>query len=234
MSKTYTQESYANTLNLPDRDGTETTITTEYKFSDGTRFVRIVTETPKGAGLGYATKTRVLRADFEGDTEHRSTRKELEAYLADADPVLYVNDAEPSRAAKREAALAQAEAENKAEAFRIEPGYEEQALPLTARQTAVLEALHADLWHSYDVLPPVKGNPVIVASATDPSGARYLIELGPEGYIERMAVRYIIAGSVGWVSLSGTNDPIMQRLMLTARAARLANPIETIGTNAAE
>jgi hypothetical protein len=74
----YTQESYTS--------GPLST-TTEFKFSDGTRFVRI-SEEYIAADMKIRKRTRVLRSDFEGDNEHRTTRKELEAALASADTII--------------------------------------------------------------------------------------------------------------------------------------------------
>lgn len=65
---------------------------TEYVFSDGTRFVEIIKPTEAG---GYRTK--VLRADFPGDAETRSSRHELADYC---------------KASKRVASLDTPDAEN--------------------------------------------------------------------------------------------------------------------------
>lgn len=136
---------------------------------------------------------------------------------------------------KREEALARAVAENKAEPFKIEPGYEEEARPLTARQEAVLKAVHVELGLTapLDVLPPTDDDGSLTASATDPSRTRFAIDVDREGYLDRVAVRYEVAGKIGWAKLDSL-DPVRDTLNLIARAARLATPINTEGTNAVE
>ncbi|MFT4471897.1 hypothetical protein ACMX2H_18500 [Arthrobacter sulfonylureivorans] len=74
MALTYTRESYTNG---------PLANTTEYKLSDGTRFVKIE-ESYIAADMKSRHRTRVLRADFPGDYEHRSSLKELNAALATA------------------------------------------------------------------------------------------------------------------------------------------------------
>lgn len=324
MSLTYTRESY---------ESGPLSTTTEYKLSDGTRFVKIVTEAPAADGK-VRTSTRVLRADFEGDKEHRSTLRELEAALSNANPTMYLyqpaamgtvkldtagvtgavrheEDAPaeeeapgrfgtpearkawlrsfPNTGTEEEAPADEAidaqflgfnadksmswavtfasrgietvRAETRAEAitaataaraekiaagrtdrreelfeeaaaaravgYVIEPGYEEQAKPLTAKQAAVLTAIRTELGLPTPlvVLPPVEGNPGLSASAPTPSG-RFLIEVAPGGFLDRVAVRYEAAGYIGWADLpnstTASSPEFRLRLESIAAAARHA------------
>jgi hypothetical protein len=329
MTLTYTHESY---------ESGPLSTTTEYKLSDGSRWVRIVEEYI-APDMKARKRTRVLRSDFPGDKEHRSTLRELEGVIANASLhiYLYTPTAPASRDEKRAAAIetakaedaeqtapgplsyvkttkwmgtdpeedlytnvytyafndgmtyvkreakdivlggftntvhqtgpdgrtvkstlrelnqrveqadAAARAEEKAQraasapapkprpAYVIEPGYEERALPLTARQEAVVAAIHKelDLRYPLDVLPPVRGNEDLTASADSPSG-RVFMEIDPEGYVQRVAARYEFAGFVGWATLDSADSDLALRVKEIARAARLATPVITAGTNAAE
>lgn len=79
MTITYSRESYDSSGGAPF-DST----TTEYKFSDGSRWLKIQEETFRDGKPG--NRTRVLRSDFEGDKEHRSSMKELQKVLDAAEP----------------------------------------------------------------------------------------------------------------------------------------------------
>lgn len=78
---TYTSERYDSSGGAPFES-----TTTEFKFSDGTRFVRIYEEAFRDGQP--ARRTRVLRSDFEGDKEHRSSIKELRSYIDRAEAVI--------------------------------------------------------------------------------------------------------------------------------------------------
>jgi hypothetical protein len=118
----------------------------------------------------------------------------------------------------------------------IEPGFEKQALPLTARQEAVVVAIHKELSlpTPFEVLPPVQGNPDLTASATDANGARVLIEVGSTGTVYRVAVWFEFAGFTGWATLGNSAAPLKLRVQEIARAVRRGAPALTDGTNAAE
>lgn len=132
------------------------------------------------------------------------------------------------KAANGAAAAMEAEAAGAPQAYRIEPGYEEQARPLTTRQIAVLDALHANMQMPvpFDVLPPVRGNDDITASAEWEGSSRFLIEVDPEGFVDRVAVRYHVAGQTQWAEL-GRNDRstfLYDRVKMVAREGRRTVP----------
>lgn len=85
MSMTYSTESY---------ESGPLSVTTEYKLSDGSRWVRIVEEYI-APDMKVRKRTRVLRSDFPGDKEHRDTLTNLQGAIANADLIMY---AEPSSA----------------------------------------------------------------------------------------------------------------------------------------
>jgi hypothetical protein len=204
--------------------------TTEYKLSDGSRWVRIVEEYI-APDMKARRRTRVLRSDFPGDNEHRDTLTNLQGAIANANVVMYV---EPSTApVKLDTAAVTGSIEEPAGApvaYRIEPGYEEEALPLTTRQVAVLAAVHDELGLDapLDVLPPVERNEVVIASHG--TASRFLIEVDAAGYVDRAAVRYEVAGFTGWADLpntTATDTPDFRlRIESIAAAARRTVPAE--------
>jgi hypothetical protein len=184
-------------------------------------------------------RTRVLRSDFPGDKEHRSTLRELEGVIANASlyAYLYTPTAPASRDEKRAAAIETAKAEDAewtwksdaeapaaeeaAPAYIIEPGYEEQAHPMTARQEAVLTALHRELELTapVDVIPPLEKLGIVVASFGEES--RFSLNVDPEGFLELVRVRVRVAGETEWVSLGGSFGGVTYtRLKDAARAGR--------------
>lgn len=56
------------------------TYTSEYRLSDGSRYVKLEETYVKKNGQ-WGTRTRVLYSEFEGDHERRSTLKALEAAI---------------------------------------------------------------------------------------------------------------------------------------------------------
>ncbi|QGJ93480.1 hypothetical protein SEA_MUFASA8_31 [Arthrobacter phage Mufasa8] len=114
--------------------------------------------------------------------------------------------------------------------FQIEKDYEEEARPLTTRQIAVLNALHDNLVMTvpFDVLPPVEGNDDITASAEWDGSSRFLVEVDPEGFLVRVAVRFKIAGHTDWLNLSRTDRTtyFYDRVKLVARDARRTVPTD--------
>lgn len=218
---TYTREAYES------HNGTTQITTTEYRMSDGDRWVKIIHRTPKPIGFGYTTSTKVLRADFEGDREHRSTLKELEATIANADIVMYVNAAAEAPKADAVVTIGAIEADRKTEepedvdALRIKPGYEEQAHPMSRRQEAVLLAISAELELTapMDVLPPLTRLGDVAANFGD-EGSRVVVEVDAEGFIDKVRVRFIVAGTTEWVSLSPSGSEFFLRLKDAARAGR--------------
>jgi hypothetical protein len=193
-----------------------------YAFNDGMTYVK---REAKDIVLGGFTQT-VHRTGPDGRTV-KSTLRELNQRVEQADAA--------ARAEEKAQRAASAPAPKPRPAYVIEPGYEEQAHPMTARQEAVLTAIHKELGLRYalDVLPPVKGNGDLTASADSPSG-RVFMEIDPEGYISRVAARYEFAGFTGWATLDSADSDLALRVKEIARAARLATPVITAGTNAAE
>jgi len=107
---TYSMETYS--------DSTGLTHTTEYRFSDGTRWVKIRESLP-GADGKTRNRTRVLYSEFEGDKERRSTLKALEAAKDAADtitvyvePALLAGNDSPEKAALLAAKAELEEAQN--------------------------------------------------------------------------------------------------------------------------
>jgi hypothetical protein len=193
-----------------------------YAFNDGMTYVK---REAKDIVLGGFTNT-VHRTGPDGRTV-KSTLRELNQRVEQADAA--------ARAEEKAQRAASAPAPKPRPAYVIEPGYEEQAHPMTARQEAVVAAIHKELGLRYplDVLPPVKGNGDITASAEAASG-RVFMEIDPEGYISRVAARYAFAGFTGWATLDSADSDLALRVKEIARAARLATPVITAGTNAAE
>lgn len=113
MSLTYSTESY---------ESGPLSTTTEYKLSDGSRWVRIQEEYI-ASDMKSRRRTRVLRSDFPGDVEHRDTLTNLQGAIANADLVMQVPPAPASREEKREAAIAAAKAEDAARV--VNPGPED-------------------------------------------------------------------------------------------------------------
>lgn len=227
MTATYTTKSYSS------QDGAALTTTTEYTFSDGEHWELAVTKTPKKYGFGLLTSTKVLRADVDGGTLRRDSRKNLNAKLDRAVTAALAEQLEDARYASEHgvpvAPAGQPAAEPAAAptAYRIEPGYEEQAVPLTARQEAVLTALHANLnlTNPFEVLPPVAADHDVSASGSD-GDTRFVVDVDPEGYISRLAVRYDLGGAHGWATVPDGSQ-LSNRIKLVARTARLNTPAPT-------
>lgn len=105
-----------NTVTKESFTGSNGEEVTEYKFSDGARFVKTIKHGETATGKASKTTT-VVRADFEGDKEHPSTQKALLEALNNAVDAADAEAEAPATPAPAEApSEAAASAEGQAEA----------------------------------------------------------------------------------------------------------------------
>ena len=91
---------------------------------------------------------------------------------------------------------------------------------VTRRQLAVLDGLHAGLQLTNPISVDVPGDSMVAHAKFGAAGeSEVIVHIDPEGFLEQVQVRIVVAGTVSWVPL-GNGDTVREWLVNLARQAR--------------